>query len=183
MARRTAWTATTVAVSLALLAALLTPVATAHPGATHGPRAALTSLESGVLQRLNAIRVQHRLVPLELSAELTESAAAHTREMEQDGYFAHSSADGTVFWKRIQHWYAQGTYGFWSVGENLLWSAPDIGAPGALRLWMSSPEHRANILDPNWREIGVSAQHVASAPGAYKGLEVTVITTDFGVRR
>jgi uncharacterized protein YkwD len=48
---------------------------------------------------------------------------------------------------------------------------------------MSSPEHRANILDPNWREIGVSAQHVASAPGAYKGLEVTVITTDFGVRR
>jgi uncharacterized protein YkwD len=46
---------------------------------------------------------------------------------------------------------------------------------------MNSPEHRANILDPNWREIGISAQH-AAAPGTYKGLEVTVITTDFGVR-
>ena len=179
MARRAAWTATVVA----LLATLLVPAAAARPVATHGPRAALTSLESGVLQQLNAIRVQHHLVPLKLNADLTESAAAHTREMEQDGYFAHESADGTAFWKRIQHWYAQGAYRYWSVGENLLWSAPDIGAPGALQLWMNSPEHRANILDPNWREIGISAQHVTAAPGTYKGLEVTVITTDFGVRR
>ncbi len=178
MARRAAWTATAVA----LLATFLVPVATAHPGETHGSRVALTSLESGVLQQLNAIRVQHHLVPLKLNAELTDSAAAHTQEMEQDGYFAHNSADGTVFWKRIQQWYAQGASRYWSVGENLLWSAPYIGAPGALQLWMNSPEHRANILDPNWREIGISAIHVASAPGAYKGLEVTVITTDFGVR-
>jgi uncharacterized protein YkwD len=178
VARRAAWTATVVAV----FAFLLVPAATARPGETHGRRVALTSLESGVLQQLNAIRLQHRLVPLKLSAALTDSAAAHTREMEQDGYFAHNSADGTVFWKRIQHWYAQGAYGYWSVGENLLWSAPDIGAPGALQLWMNSPEHRANILDPNWREIGISAQHAAAAPGTYKGLEVTVITTDFGVR-
>jgi uncharacterized protein YkwD len=179
VARRAAWTATFVA----LLAALLVPAATARPGETHGPRVALTALESGVLAQLNAIRAQHHLVPLKLNAELTDSAAEHTREMEQDGYFAHNSADGTVFWKRIQHWYAQGASRYWSVGENLLWSAPDIGAQGALQLWMNSPEHRANILDPNWREIGISALHVASAPGAYKGLEVTVITTDFGVRR
>jgi uncharacterized protein YkwD len=179
VARRAAWTATVVA----LLAALLVPAATARPGATHGPRAALTSLESGVLAQLNAIRVQHHLVPLKLNAELTDSAAEHTREMEQDGYFAHDSADGTVFWKRIQHWYAQGASRYWSVGENLLWSAPTDDPTRALSLWMHSPEHRANILDPNWREIGVAALHVASAPGAYKGLEVTVITTDFGVRR
>jgi uncharacterized protein YkwD len=48
---------------------------------------------------------------------------------------------------------------------------------------MNSPEHRANILTPRWREIGISAVHVASAPGTFKGLEVTIITTDFGVRR
>jgi hypothetical protein len=29
----------------------------------------------------------------------------------------------------------------------------------------------------------VSAVHFAAAPGTYKGLEVTIITTDFGVRR
>lgn len=181
MARGAAWTATVVAL-VALVAGALVPVAGARPGETHAPRVALTSLESGVLQQLNAIRVQHHLVPLKLNAELTDSAAAHTREMEQDGYFAHNSADGTVFWKRIQQWYAQGTYRYWSVGENLLWSSPGVDAPGALKLWMNSPEHRANILDANWREIGISAVHVATAPGAYKGLEVTVITTDFGVR-
>jgi uncharacterized protein YkwD len=47
---------------------------------------------------------------------------------------------------------------------------------------MDSPEHRANILTPRWREIGISAVHVAAAPGTFQGREVTIITTDFGVR-
>ena len=72
---------------------------------------------------------------------------------------------------------------YWSVGENLLWSSPNVDPAGALKLWMNSPEHRANILTARWREIGVSALHVADAPGVYHGLEVTIITTDFGVRR
>jgi hypothetical protein len=47
---------------------------------------------------------------------------------------------------------------------------------------MKSPEHRANLLSPTWREVGVSALHVAAAPGAFQGLDVTIVTTDFGVR-
>ena len=30
---------------------------------------------------------------------------------------------------------------------------------------------------------GVAAVHQAAAPGVYKGLDVTIVTTDFGVRR
>jgi uncharacterized protein YkwD len=48
---------------------------------------------------------------------------------------------------------------------------------------MHSPEHRANILKPEWREIGVSAVHLDTAPGTYGGRPVTIVTTDFGVRR
>jgi uncharacterized protein YkwD len=48
---------------------------------------------------------------------------------------------------------------------------------------MASPEHRANILDPRWRDLGVSALHVDAAPGVYQGLAVTIVTTDFGVRK
>ena len=48
---------------------------------------------------------------------------------------------------------------------------------------MHSPEHRANILTAKWREVGVAAVHVLGAPGTYNGLTVTIITTDFGVRR
>jgi uncharacterized protein YkwD len=49
-------------------------------------------------------------------------------------------------------------------------------------MWMTSPEHRANLLDRNWREIGLSAVHSASAPGVYHGGAVTIVTADFGVR-
>ena len=135
-----------------------------------------------MLSRLNEIRTQHGLQPLKISAQLTAAAAQHSREMGTAGYFQHESHDGTSFWKRIGRWYGSSGYGYWSVGENLLWSSPQVDAPGALDLWMHSPEHRANILAPRWREIGVSAVHLPSAPGTYKGLEVTIITTDFGVR-
>ena len=50
-------------------------------------------------------------------------------------------------------------------------------------MWLGSPEHKKNMLDPHWREIGVSAVHELDAPGVYNGLEVTIVTTDFGVRR
>jgi uncharacterized protein YkwD len=142
----------------------------------------LTTLEAGVLQQLNAIRVEHHLVPLTLSSRLTVASKQHTTEMGDDGYFEHSSHDGTAFWKRILRWYPQAGFHTWSVGENLLWSSPDVGPARALDLWMHSPEHRANILSPHWREIGLSAVHFASAPGTYRGSQVTIITTDFGAR-
>lgn len=172
--------------ALAVVVALVAVVGAVAPAPAVSARAhagsTLSSLEFGVLRDLNAIRAQHGLVPVRLSSPLTASATQHSREMAADGYFEHASADGTVFWKRIQHWYGSNGYGFWSVGENLLWSSPDVSAAAALQLWMNSPEHRANILNPRWREIGVSAVHVDSAPGTYNGLPVTIITTDFGVR-
>jgi uncharacterized protein YkwD len=48
---------------------------------------------------------------------------------------------------------------------------------------MASPGHRANILDPAWRQIGIATASSPDAPGAFANLGVTVITTDFGVRR
>lgn len=172
-------------VALAALAA--TVAALVAPGAASSSRArthvVLSSLESGVLQQLNAVRAEHGLAPVRINARLTSASAQHSREMAAKGYFEHNSVDGTAFWKRIQRYYAPAGHSYWSVGENLLWSAPNVDPQRALELWMASPEHRKNILTPEWREIGISAVHVASAPGTYDGLEVTVITTDFGIRR
>jgi uncharacterized protein YkwD len=165
---------------VALLGALAAPAAQSGQARTH---VKMSSLESGVLSALNTIRTQHGLQPVKISARLTASAAQHSNEMGADGYFEHNSHDGTAFWKRIGHWYGSKGYGYWSVGENLLWSSPQVDPAGALQLWMNSPEHRANILTARWREIGISAVHVAAAPGTFKGLEVTIITTDFGIRR
>jgi uncharacterized protein YkwD len=144
---------------------------------------ALSPLEAGVLRELNAIRTAHGLVPLRVNARLTDAAGEHSREMTAKGYFAHESADGSPFWRRVERYYAPGGAAYWSVGENLLWSAPDMDAKRALDLWMASLHHRENILAPRWREIGIAAVHAHAAPGAFRGLDVTVVTTDFGVRR
>jgi uncharacterized protein YkwD len=103
--------------------------------------------------------------------------------MATRGYFSHSSANGSSFDHRIARYYPIGHSRYWSVGENLLWSSPSVDASGALQMWENSPPHRENLLTARWREIGISAVHVAAAPGTYGGREVTIVTTDFGVRR
>jgi uncharacterized protein YkwD len=167
--------------SLAAVAALLI-TALVGPTASAKNRATLSSFETSVLQRLNETRQSHGLQPLRLSIRLTSAADAHSVDMADSGYFDHSSRDGTPFWKRIDRWYSSAGYGFWSVGENMVWASPNLSAGRAMSLWMASPEHRANILSTRWREIGVSAIHVASARGVYHGRPVTIITTDFGAR-
>jgi uncharacterized protein YkwD len=140
------------------------------------------SLGSDLLRQINVIRAQHGLRALHRSNHLSAAANQHSVSMAQKGYFSHSSANGGAFWRRIASYYGYHGYRQWSVGENLLWSSPSVGTAQALQMWMTSPEHRANLLDRNWREIGLSAVHVASAPGVYHGGAVTIVTADFGVR-
>jgi uncharacterized protein YkwD len=169
----------TIAVAL-LLALVAAPAAFARRGAARQTR--LQTLDLGVLVQLNAIRKSHGLVPLKLNPALATAAQGHSSEMLADGYFAHDSIDGAPFWKRLTAYSHSAPHGSWSIGENLLWSSPEVGAVKALQLWMASSEHRHNILSARWREVGIAAIHVDSAPGTFGGRSVTVITTDFGVR-
>jgi uncharacterized protein YkwD len=159
-------------------------VAAAPAGATsRAPASAMGALEQGVLADVNALRHDHGLSSVRFSVKLAAAARAHSLEMATRGYFSHDSANGSSFDKRIVRYYPlRGTH-YWSVGENLLWSSPDVDAAGALDMWMASPEHRRILLTSRWREIGLSAVHVAAAPGTYGGREVTIVTADFGVRR
>ena len=153
-------------------------------GAVPGGRAVpMQSLEAGVLADVNALRRAHGMGALRLSPALSNAARQHSMEMATRGYFAHNSANGVSFDKRIARFYSIGFNHFWSVGENLLWSSPDVDPPRAVTMWMNSPEHRANLLNPAWREIGLSGLHLDAAPGAYGGQAVTILTADFGVRR
>jgi uncharacterized protein YkwD len=142
-----------------------------------------TTLEAGMTRVINAIRREHGLRPLTISAGLTAAAVQHTREMGTDGYFAHRSRNGSEFWKRIEHWYGSTGWRSWEVGENLLYSAPYTSATDAVTSWMNSPPHRENILDPSWHELGIAAIHFDDAPGEYRNGPVTIVTADFGDRR
>jgi uncharacterized protein YkwD len=153
------------------------PAATVSAASLH-----LSALESQLLAQINLTRGRHGLRSLRLSAPLTAAADQHSQSMAQKGYFSHDSANGGSFFKRIASFYTYRGYSNWSAGENILYSTPDIDPAGALRLWMNSPAHRANLLNRSWREIGLGAVHSSSAPGVYNGDEVTIVTADFGFR-
>jgi uncharacterized protein YkwD len=154
-------------------------VRAARPGTGEG---AMRVLEAQVLVDVNRVRIQHGLARLRFSSYLTAAAIQHSREMARRGYFSHDSANGASFWRRVERFYPSAGFSSWTVGENLLWSSPEVDSAGAIRMWMNSPEHRANLLNKAWREVGLAAVHVASAPGVYKGLGVTIVTADFGSR-
>lgn len=167
---------------LAVLVVAVGGVLVASATATSRSETSLRTLNHEVLTAVNTFRAAHGLSQLRESSALDRSARQHSLEMGRDGYFAHPSADGTAFWKRIQHYYVARSYSYWSVGENLLWSSPSVSAAGAMKLWIASPEHLANLLTPRWRELGVSAVRVVDAPGVFGGRRVVIITTDFGDR-
>jgi uncharacterized protein YkwD len=150
--------------------------------ATGRSERSLRPLNHRVLAAVNRFRVAHGLVALSESRALDRSARQHSLEMGRLGYFAHTSSNGTAFWRRIRRYFGSRNYAYWSVGENLVWAAPGLSVGRAMRMWIASPEHLKNLLTPQWRQMGVSAVQVLRAPGVFHGLRVTIITADFGVR-
>jgi uncharacterized protein YkwD len=142
----------------------------------------LGGLERGVVAQMNAVRRRHALAALRLSRRLALAAESHSAQMGRRGFFSHSSADGSAFWRRLERYYPSDGYRYWSVGENLIWGSPGLTPVSAVRGWLGSPKHRANMLSSRWREIGVSAVQRTAAPGAFGGRRVTIVTADFGVR-
>lgn len=164
----------------ALVGLLLVP---AFGGADpHGALSPAARLQTALLGQVNALRAQHGLSRLRLSAGLSASASGHSIQMARLGYFGHNSANGASFAQRIARYYRSRGYRSWSVGENLLWGSPGVSPSRAVGLWLSSPGHRAILLSPRWREIGVAAVHSTSAPGVYGGSPTTIVTADFGAR-
>jgi uncharacterized protein YkwD len=139
-------------------------------------------VQAALVRQINVFRAAHGLARLRLSSALSAAAAAHSTEMARRGYFSHSSANGRSFSQRIATYYRHRGFRSWTAGENLVYGSPDMGAAQALSLWLGSPPHRANLLDPRWRELGLSAVHSTSAPGVYHGSPATIVTADFGAR-
>ncbi|MGI9659697.1 MAG: CAP domain-containing protein [Gaiellaceae bacterium] len=142
----------------------------------------LKALERKVLRRLNAYRSKHGRKAVRMQKQLRRAALAHARAMGKKGFFAHESANGEAFDKRIKRYYGIKGFRSWSVGENLVWASGSLSAKRAITLWDGSPGHRRNMREGGWRQIGVAAVRVRSAPGVFKGFDVTIIVTDFGTR-
>lgn len=114
-----------------------------------------------VMELVNAERAAAGLAPLELSEELTAAAQAHSEGMAYTGVISHIGADGRGPAERI----SEAGYPWLRCGENIA-----VGQPTpeeAISFWMGSPPHRANILDPGMREIGVGYIWLPGGYGHY----------------
>jgi uncharacterized protein YkwD len=162
--------------------ALAAPAGASTDGSGTREISSRAALGRGILSEINAVRSKHGLPRLVVSAQLATAARTHSRRMALAGFFAHESESGAPFSDRLRRYYRSAGFRSWRAGENLLWASPDIDAKRAVQMWLDSPGHRRILLTPAWREIGLSAVHTASAPRVFNGLEVTIVTADFGAR-
>jgi uncharacterized protein YkwD len=168
---------------LVFLALSAAPAAAAPVLVPQTPRP-VSQLAGSILDELNRVRAARGLRPLRAAPALAASARRHSAQMGRRGFFAHESADGTPFWRRIERSYAGEGFRSWEVGENIFWQSPaTMAAISVVRSWLASPGHRANVLSRTWRDAGVGAVSMPSAPGVYRGAPVTIVTVDFGKRR
>ncbi len=139
-------------------------------------------LRARVLAAINDLRREKGLSELRLNGALSQAALGHSFSMAKHGFFSHSGWNGSAFWQRIKPRYRPHPHSYWGVGENMVWASPGLSADQAIEMWLASPPHRKNLLAPAWREVGLGAVRALSAPGVYEGLDVTILTADFGVR-
>jgi uncharacterized protein YkwD len=105
-------------------------------------------LRAGVVKLTNEIRSDRGCKPLRTSERLTRSAQRHANDMAERNYFSHTSRNGDRWWQRIER------AGYPDpAGENIAYGFAT--ARGVVRAWMRSPSHRRNIVDCDFRAIGV----------------------------
>jgi uncharacterized protein YkwD len=127
-----------------------------------------TRAESLLLRAMNEVRMSHGLRPLRADARLTRAARAHSSKMIHTNRLFHGA-----FTMRIRRAGVRAP----RVGENLAW-ARLAQARAIVRMWLTSPGHRANLLRPGYRLVGVGALRGTFA--GYRG--ALLITTDFAGR-
>jgi uncharacterized protein YkwD len=142
----------------------------------------LGPLGADVGAQINRVRAEHELAPLRTSGSLRRAAAQHVYEMAVLGYFGHESPNHASLAARLADYYTWHGYATWRVGETLLRSEGPLSPDAIVRLWLRSPEHRRQLLDPSFREIGIDAGEVEGTGGVFGGRNVTIVAAEFGVR-
>jgi uncharacterized protein YkwD len=173
------------ALTLALAITALVPAhaaAATCPGADLPPTASnLATVEQATLCLLNQQRTAAGLAPVSRNAQLDAASRAHSQDMVTRKYFAHDTPDGVSFLDReTTVGYINDSLWSWNAGENIAWGAGYLApASQIMTAWMNSQHHRENILDPDFKEIGVGVAMGVPVAGSALG---ATYTTDFGAR-
>lgn len=124
---------------------------------------------SDVASLTNEERIKNGLPPLAVSPLLTEAAQLKAEDMARNDYYAHVGPDG----KTPLSWLQEVGYSYLNAGENLV--IDRTTSEQAVDAWMNSPDHRENILRPQFTEIGIGV-----AKGKYDGIDTIFVVQEFG---
>ena len=119
-----------------------------------------SQLINQVVELTNQERAKAGLQPLTLNNQLTQAAQDHSDSMAVDDFFSHTGADGSSVGDRVR----ETGYNYSTAGENI--AAGQRTAEDVVEGWMNSPGHRANILNPNYTEIGVGYELLENDTGS-----------------
>ncbi len=164
------------ATATAALALPSSSLATSCTGANVNPtQLSLPTARRATLCLLNQQRRAHGLRPLRESHKLDRASQQHARDMVAHHYFAHGD-----YLNRIRDSSYLSGASSWMVGENIAYGTGYLATPAAIvNMWMHSPEHRANILRPQFRQIGLGIARGAPVSDGFAG---GTYDTDFGRR-
>lgn len=122
-----------------------------------------------LLADTNQARERQGLPDLSLNTQLSQAAFLKAQDMFKNNYWAHVSPTGVQPWK----WFADVGYNYSYAGENLAKNYPS--AQATVDAWMNSPEHRANILDTHYFDVGF-----AVVDGQLQGQSTTLVVALYG---
>lgn len=124
---------------------------------------------SAIISLVNQSRTENNLKPLAENQQLDRAAEEKLADMFRNNYFAHTSPSGVTPW----FWVEKNGYDYQYAGENLALGFTSV--ENEHNAWMKSPTHRKNIINPNYKEIGV-----AVGSGKINGGTVILAVQAFG---
>ena len=136
--------------------------------------ASMQQVSDATLCLLNEQRAAAGLAALTADPTLARIAVDYAGQMATQHFFSHVSPSGQT----LQDRFAVVGYDFEAAGENLAWAGgSNATAAQIFEAWMNSEGHRANILDPDYRQLGVGFATGTAESGTGT---VTTYVTEFG---
>lgn len=120
---------------------------------------------SDIITLTNGARMQLGGTELIANTKLTSAAQAKADDMVSKKFFAHVAPDGTMAWDYIK----KVNYIYDVAGENL--AITNESADTVIQSWMNSPSHRDNIVNKEYKDIGIGIAKY----GDYEGHKDTTV--------
>lgn len=108
-----------------------------------------SAMEKQIYAMTNVLRNLSDKKPLGYNDEVANVALGHSKDMEENNYFSHTSPSEGELSDRLK----QGDVLYSYAGENIAARYPDAGA--AMIGWLNSKGHREALLNEEFTEIGV----------------------------